>query len=208
MAKREIFSVKALREKKYHLMELAPEYARLMGQPERKFTGIHYGESGSGKSVYTLRFADYFAKNFGKVLYNSHEESVNKTIQDRINNFDIDAQRLFVANAINFDRMCDYIQKNYYRLVIIDSVKYMRFNIDQLQELRTRFAKCQLSVIMIDFGKSKGNPASGIDLIHASDTKMYFKDGTVYSSSRYLDKPVQVRLFTPQTANKQPTLFD
>lgn len=208
MAKREIFSVKALREKKYHLMELAPEYARLMGQPERKFTGIHYGESGSGKSVYTLRFADYFAKNFGKVLYNSHEESVNKTIQDRINNFNIDAQRLFVANAINFDRMCDYIQKNYYRLIIIDSVKYMNFTIDQLKELRTIFSKRQLSVIMIDFGESKGKPASGKDLIHASDVKMYFKDGTVHSTSRYLDKPIQTRLFTPQIANKQPTLFD
>lgn len=64
MAKREIFSVKALLEKKCHLMELAPEYVRLMSQPERKFTGILYGESGSGKSVYTLRFADYFAKKW------------------------------------------------------------------------------------------------------------------------------------------------
>lgn len=208
MAKREIFSVKALKEKKYQLMELAPEYATLMGQPERKFTAIHYGESGSGKSVYTLRFADYFAKNFGKVLYNSHEESVNKTIQDRINNFNIDAQRLFVANAISFNRMCDYIQKNYYKLIIIDSVKYMSFTIDQLKELRTHFSKRQISVVMIDFGSAKGSPASGKDLIHASDVKMYFKDGTVHSTSRYLDKPIQTRLFTPQIANKQPTLFD
>lgn len=61
---------------------------------------------------------------------------------------------------------------------------------------------------MIDFGESKGKPASGKDLIHASDVKMYFKDGTVHSTSRYLDKPVQTRLFTPQIANKQPTLFD
>jgi len=208
MAKREIFSVKALKEKKYHMMELAPEYARLMGQPERKFTAIHYGESGSGKSVYTLQFADYFAKNFGKVLYNSHEESVNKTIQDRINNFEIDAQRLFVANAISFDKMCDYIKKNYYKLIIIDSVKYMNFCIDQLKELRTTFSKRQISVAMIDFGDAKGKPASGKDLIHASDVKMYFKNGRVYSISRYLDKPVEAQLFTPQSANKQPTLFD
>lgn len=207
MAKREIFSVKALKEKKYHTMQLAPEYAKLMGEPERKFTAIHYGESGSGKSVHTLKFADYFAKNFGKVLYNSHEESINKTIQDRINNFNINAERLFVANAVNFSKMCDYIHKNYYKLVIIDSVKYMNFTIDQLKELRTSFAKRQISVIMIDFGSSKGNPASGKDLIHASDVKMYFKDGRVNSISRYLDKPVDVQLFNPHEDKRQYNLF-
>ena len=208
MATREIFSVKTLKEKKYHMMELAPEYAKLMGQPERKFTAIHYGESGSGKSVHTLRFADYFAKNFGKVLYNSHEESINKTIQDRINNFNIDAKNLFVANAINFNRMCDYIRKNYYKLVIIDSVKYMNFTIDELKELRTSFAKRQISVIMIDFGDTKGKPASGKDLIHASDIKMYFNNGRVYSISRYLDKPVEQQIFIPQEVKKQPSLFN
>lgn len=139
------------------------------------------------------------------MLYYSNEESVNKTILDRINNFNIDAQRLFVANAINFDQMCDYIQKNYYRLVIIDSMKYMNPTIDQLKELHTIFSKRQLSVIMIDFGESKGKPARSKDLIHASDVKMYFKDGTVHSTSRYLDKPVQTRLFTLQMTNKQPT---
>ncbi|NDW10472.1 hypothetical protein [Dysgonomonas sp. 520] len=203
MAKREIFSIKAIREKKFQTLELSEEYASLMGKPEKKFISINYGESGSGKSVFTLKFANYFAKNFGKVLYNSHEEKVNQTIQDRVNNFNIDASKLYIANGLPFDRMCHYIEKNYYRLVIIDSVKYMNFTIDQLKELRERFAKRQLSVMMVDFGSSKGSPASGKDLIHASDVKMYFKDGRVHTISRYLDKPTERQLFVPQTANKQ-----
>nr|WP_297164340.1 hypothetical protein [uncultured Dysgonomonas sp.] len=205
---REIFSIKSIKEKKFQTMELCPEYAYLMGHPEKRFTGIHYGESGSGKSVLTLKFADYFAKNFGKVLYNSHEEKINQTIQDRINNFDIDAGKLWVANALPFDRMCDYIEKNYYRLVIIDSVKYMNFTFDQYRELRERFAKRLLSVIMVDFGKSEGSPASGVDLLHASDVKLYFKKGHVKSLSRYLDQPSEKQLFIPKQAKKQPTLFD
>jgi predicted ATP-dependent serine protease len=205
---REIFNIKTIREKKFHRLELISEYAELMGIPEKKFISIFYGESGSGKSVYVLRFANYFAKNFGKVLYNSHEEKVNQTIQDRINNFNIDAQRLWVANGISFERMCEYIEKNYYRLIIIDSVKYMNFTIDQLKELRERFAKRQLSVIMVDFGDSKGKPASGKDLIHASDVKMYFKNGRVHSTSRYLDQPTEKHLFIPKNSKKQPSLFD
>jgi predicted ATP-dependent serine protease len=205
---REIFNIKSIREKKFHRLELIPEYAELMGIPERKFTGIFYGESGSGKSVKALQFADYFAKNFGKVLYNSHEEKVNQTIQDRIFNFNINAQRLWIANGISFERMCGYIEKNYYRLIIIDSVKYMNFTIDQLKELRERFAKRLLSVIMVDFGESKGKPASGRDLIHASDVKMYFKNGRVHSVSRYLDQPSEKQLFLPKNSIRQASLFN
>jgi len=84
----------------------------------------------------------------------------------------------------------------------------MNFTIAQLKELRERFAKRQLTIVMVDFGSSKGSPASGKDLIHASDVKMYFKDGRVHSISRYLDKPIEKQLFTPQSAKKQPTLFD
>lgn len=208
MAKKRIFSIKAIKEKKYQYLELDPKYALLMGEPAKKFVGLFYGESGSGKSVFTLQFADYFARNFGKVLYNSHEEGANKTIQDRVNNFNIDAKRLWIADCFSFEEMCNYIERNYYRLVIIDSVKYMSFTVEQLKTLRTMFNKRQLSIIMIDFGKSKGTPASGIDLLHAADVKLYFKNGRVHALSRYLDKPVDHQLFKPQSANKQPSLFD
>lgn len=205
---REIFSIKALKDKKYDCLALSEEYAYLMGEPEKRFIAIHYGESGSGKSVYTLRFADYFARNHGKVLYNSHEESVNKTIQSRINNFHIDAGNLFVAKALSFERMCHYIEKNYYKLVIIDSVKYMGFSFDQLKELRRRFAKRKLSIILVDFGTAKYSPASGKDLLHAADVKMFFKNGRVVSESRYLDRPVEKQLFIPNNSMRQPSLFD
>jgi hypothetical protein len=208
MAKREIFSIKALKEKKYHELDLAPEYSRLMGRPERKFTSLFYGESGSGKSVYALQFADYFAKNFGKVIYNSHEEGANKTIQDRLFNYSIDASKLFVSNALSFDKMCRYIEKNYYKLVVIDSVKYMHFTFNQLIELRERFAKRQLSIVMIDFGAFKGKPDSGRDLLHASDVKLYFKNGRAYAISRYLDKPAEQQLFIQQSPGSMPSLFN
>ncbi len=207
MAKKQIYSIKALKEKKFHTLALNPFYTKLMGSPERKFIAICYGESGSGKSVFLLQFADYFANNFGKVLYNSHEEGANQTIQDRINNFNIESSKLFVADSLAFDDMCEKIERNYYRLVIIDSVKYMGFTFSQLKELRIRFAKRHLSVIMVDFGKAKGNPQSGVDLLHASDVKMFFKNGTIYSISRYLSAPSEYRLFVPQKTSNQLALF-
>lgn len=208
MAKKQIYSIKALREKNFKTLELNGVYGPLFGNPERKFTAECYGESGSGKSVFLLQFANYFAKNFGKVLYNSHEEGASQTIQERINNFDIDATKLFVADALPFEIMCEKIERNYYRLLIIDSVKYMGFTFAQLKELRARFAKRWLSVIMVDFGKSQGNPQSGVDLLHAADVKMFFRDGRIYSVSRYLPAPKEKQLFIPQKRGfRQTTLF-
>ena len=208
MAKKQIYSIKALKEKTFKTLELNEEYKLLFGNPERKFIAEAYGESGSGKSVFLLKFANYFAKNFGKVLYNSHEEGANQTIQNRINNFDIDANKLFVADALPYETMCEKIERNYYRLLIVDSVKYMGFTFAQLKELRERFAKRQLSVIMVDFGTVQGKPLNGVDLLHASDIKLFFKNDRVYSTSRYLATPVEKQLFIPQKSGiKQPSLF-
>jgi len=197
-----------MKEKKFHTLDFDEFYAKLMGKPERKFTMMCYGESGSGKSVFLVKFANYFAKQFGKSLYNSHEEGANQTIQNRINNYDIDAVKLFIGDAMTFEDMCTVIEKNYYRLIVIDSVKYMSFTFNQLKELRKRFANRQLCIVMVDFGSVKGSPDSGKDLIHASDVKMYFKNGRVYSISRYLDTPVELQLFHPnKSQTAQQSLF-
>ena len=205
--KRQIYNINTLKDKKFKTLAFNEQYVQLFGSPQRNFVAMCYGESGSGKSVFLLQFADYFARNFGKVLYNSHEEGVNQTVVDRINNFDIGAKKLFIGNALTFDEMCEKIERNYYRLIIIDSVKYMNFTFAQLKELRTRFAKRQIVLIMVDFGKTKGSPQSGVDLLHASDVKMFFKDGVVSSVSRYLPKPTKKTLFVPERENKYPTLF-
>lgn len=144
MATRKIFNVKAIQAKKYHTIELG-RFNDLFGRPEGKFNAMFYGESGSGKSVLTLQFADYYSQNIGKALYNSHEEGVRQTLRDRINEFNISSDRLYFGNALNYEEMCHKVERNYYRLLIIDSVQYMGFTYDQLKEFRERFAKRHLS---------------------------------------------------------------
>lgn len=204
---RKIFSIKSIREKRYRYASLDPYYAALMGEPEMRFVAMFYGKSGSGKSVFCLKFADYYARNFGKVLYNSHEERTGKTIQDRIKEYDIYANRLWVADRMSFDEMCKSIEKNYYRMVVIDSVQYMGFTMDQLKELLERFSKRHLAVVMVSFGTKLGSPVGGTDLLHASDIKGFFFNGQVHFISRYLNRPVNKQLFSGFNSSKQLTLF-
>lgn len=205
---RDIFNVKTIRDKKYDTLDLG-NYNELFGRCESRFITMLYGHSGSGKSVFALRLADYMAKYVGKTLYNSHEEKINQTIQDRINEWDIDASKLYFGNALDFDRMVDVIRKNYYRAVFIDSVKYMDFTADQLKELRVVFAKRKLSIVMVNFGDKPGVPSGthGKDLLHAADVKCFFKGGNLNVTSRYLSAPVDKVLFGKKSKDTQLTLF-
>lgn len=205
---RDIYNIKTIREKKYDTLNLG-EYNKLFGLCESRFVVTLYGHSGSGKSVFALRFADFMAKNIGKTLYNSHEEKINQTIRDRINEWNINAPRLFFGNALKFGRMVDVIRKNHYRTVVIDSVKYMDFTDDNLKELREIFARRKLAIVMVNFGDKLGIPAGtwGKDLLHASDVKCFFKGGRLNVTSRYLQTPVDQVLFGKKSCGSQLSLF-
>jgi len=207
MATRKIYNIKSIQARNYNILDLGL-YASYMGKPESKFVAMNYGGSGSGKSVHALKFSDFYARHYGKVLYNSHEEAIHKTIQDRINDFEISAPKLYVGDRLSYEEMCYKIERNYYRLAVIDSVQYMNFTMPQLHEMRERFKKRNLSILMVSFGDSKGNPTNAKPLLHASDIKLFFKDGKVHSHGRYLSKPVDKVLFVPNQTVQQGKLFD
>lgn len=212
-SEKEILSIKSLREKKYNTLQFNEFYTQLFGNPEAKFVMMCKGDDGTGKSVFTLQLADYFARTFGKVLYNSHEEKTKKTIQDRVNNFNISAPKLYIGNALPYDRMMDKIKKNHYHMVIIDSVQYMQFTYEQLKEMIRTFPRRSLGIVMVSFDFTDTNIKN---LRHASDIKCHFKANaagklTVNVKSRYNAHPVECVLFNPKKSsitieNQQPQM--
>ena len=129
-----IISLKTLKEKKYYTLNLPEKYTSLLGMPAAKFTMMCYGPSGSGKSVYALQFCEELGRH-GKVLYNSHEERDNKSIQDTVNDFNINSNKIAVGLSLPFDVMVEKIRRNHYSFVVIDSIQYMQLTYDQLKEL-------------------------------------------------------------------------
>lgn len=202
---REIINIKQLLARRYDLMDLG-EFSLLFGKVESRLTMMLYGPSGSGKSVFALRLADYLAKNHGKVLYNSHEERDNQTIQERCIQWNVGAPKLYIGRALPFERMIDKIDRNRYRFLFIDSIQYMDFTYEQLRELRARYARRKLAVVMISFVTGLGNPDRSKDQLHASDVKCFFKGGHLHVISRYLPTPVDHRLFIMSRSTQQ-TLF-
>ena len=179
-------SGKALMKKRYKPVKTGP-YTQLIGGIDGNCTITAYGPSGMGKSVFILKLANHLAGAFGKVLYNSHEEALNKSLQDRVRNFVPNLHhKVYFADSWPFETMLQKIKVNKYRVLVIDSVQYMRFTAEQLKTLRETYKKRQIIVIMVSFGTALGKTRGADDLLHDSDVKLYFSKGKVYSQSRYM----------------------
>lgn len=204
-----IFSIKAIKAKRYDTIDLGEYYNNLLGNIESRTAIFAYGTSGSGKSVFILKLSDHFSIKHGKAIYNSHEEATKKSIQDRINNFEISSVKLFIGEQISFDDMMRKIKSNYYRLAVIDSVQYMQFTYAQLIELNETFKKRKIVLIIVSSGQAYKKPDCSKDIMHACDVKMFFDKGEAIVDSRYKNQTVKTRIFTPDKAGiVQKTLFD
>ncbi len=204
-----IINIKTLKAKKYDELDLGEHYNNLFGQVESKTMFFFYGTSGSGKSVFTMRFANFLCDQLRlKGLYCSHEEALKKSMRDRANNFKIESTRLYIGANVDFETLCEKIRKNYYRVVIVDSVQYMQFTYDQLKQLNAEFTKRKLIVILVSFGTAYKKPACSNEIMHACDVKVFFDAGVATIDSRYLDSVKKVKLFSPQsTVLQQQSLF-
>lgn len=205
-----IVNIKTLKEKSYDELDLGEYYNNLFGMVESKTMFFFYGTSGSGKSVFTMKFANLLCEQVKlKGLYCSHEEALKKSMRDRANNFKIESKRLYIGQNIDFETLIDKIRRNYYRLAIIDSVQYMRFTYEQLQKLQFEFTKRKLIVILVSFGSAYKNPSCSKEIMHACDVKVFFDAGVATVDSRYLPTIKKTRLFTPQQSSiiQQQSLF-
>jgi len=202
-------SIGQLKAKKYETIDLGERYNTLFGIMQTKFVIMMYGRSGCGKSVLTLQLCDELSKH-GKVLYNSHEERDNKTLQDRVNDFEISSKKITIAVSVPFDAMYEKIKRGHYSYVVIDSVQFMSFTYEQLKQLIQAFKKKKkFGIIMVSRGDAKYNPKGAVEHLHACDVKCYLKNGHIDIESRYLKAPVSKRLFAPekQNTNGQTSLF-
>lgn len=201
-----IISIKTLKEKKYETVDMG-KYNELFGDVEAKFIMMCYGPSGSGKSVFVLQFLEELTKH-SKALYNSHEERLRKTIQQRTINFNINSSKIAIGESLPFDVMLEKIKANHYTYLVLDSIQYMDFTYEQLKEL-VEFTKRKkkFGIIMVSFGNTMDNPTRAIDHLHAADLKCFFKNGSVTITSRYTDQPIRKQLFSPKHSTQQPTLF-
>jgi len=195
-----VMNIHTLAERKFHSFAFTGDWKTLFGEPERNFRAMLYGASTCGKSTFALQFADYLALHFGKVFYNSFEEGLNQTLRDRAAFVKPRSKKLFVGDRVRFENMVKRIKSCHYRFIIIDSVQFANFTYDQYQQLTDLFPK--KSFIFISQASAFNKTDGANRILFATDCKLYFKNGTVISSSRFNAEDGFAQLYIPKSREK------
>jgi predicted ATP-dependent serine protease len=112
------------------------EYYSLFGSPAENFKLMIYGKSGHGKSTFSVEFAEFLALNFGRVLYNSSEEGLSKSLQKKVQGIETDLFDLaFCKSAKELLHELSQPHIKTPRFLFIDSINHMKITIEELQDI-------------------------------------------------------------------------
>lgn len=131
---KETMSLHELQLKQFKTLDFTGEWKKLIGTPEQNFALMIYGQAGNGKSTFAVNLSEYLANNFGYVLYNSAEEGVSLSLQDKLKKLNTDQLR--VSSFKDFDSIKRHLKASLSKFVVLDSVNHMSLTADQVEELK------------------------------------------------------------------------
>jgi hypothetical protein len=126
-----VLTAEEMATRKLDLLNFFSFWHSLFGNPARNFTMMFHGEPHNGKTIFLLKLAQYFAENFGDVLYVSSEEFASPTMTKKVNEFlNPLPSRLHFAENLQDPDLSDY------QFIILDSVNDLGLKINEYKELR------------------------------------------------------------------------
>lgn len=150
------------------------------------------GDPGIGKSTLILQATDNMAKNYGKVLYVSGEESLSQ-IKLRAERLNISSENLFLLSETLVERIIECAEEQKPTLVVIDSIQTVYTeeaisapgSVSQIRESAGKlmaFAKSYgVPVFLIGHVTKEGAIAGPRILEHLVDTVLYFEGDRGYA---------------------------
>jgi len=131
---KETMSLSELQQKQFKTLDFDGEWEKLIGTPEQNFALMIYGQAGHGKSTFAVNLSEYLANKFGYVLYNSAEEGVSLSLQDKLKK--VNSNELRVSSFKDFDSIKKHLKQSLSRFIVLDSVNHMDLTADQVEELK------------------------------------------------------------------------
>lgn len=194
-----LVSSRDLRKRKYNCFPFDGKWKDFFGLPSYAFHLAVHGKPGEGKSTFCVQFADYLAKNFGKVVYVSGEEGLSKTVQDKIINNGIDNPYLFFADIKSFNEIKTEIP-NEYHFIFIDSLDTLRIDSVKLKELKEHYP--QSAFITISQSTKDGKMRGSQEITHDTDIAAKVENGiAITTKNRFQARGTEFKVFD----NFQPT---
>lgn len=180
-------SYKNIEEYKPVELEFTGKWEASFGRPEVKGSWLVWGNSGHGKTRFTLQLCKYLCQ-FGKVVYNSLEEGLSKSMQNAIIQVGMkETGRRFIF--LDMESLADLERRLEKRkspdVVIIDSLQYFRMTQKDYDRFKKKFPNKLFVFISHAKGKEpKGSIAESIR--YDAFVKVWIEGYTAFPVSRYV----------------------
>jgi len=184
---RRALTTKGLLNKKFKYVLFRDEWAGLIGRRvELRGTWIIFGESGNGKTRFSLALAKYLM-GYEKVLYNSMEEGASLTMQKAVKDleFPLDSRSFLITDNEDLEEMKKRLKKKRPpRIIILDSLQYSMMSKEEYKELKEKHRnKLFIFISHAEGNKPLGSVAEFIQ--YDSHVKIRVEGYKAFAKSRY-----------------------
>lgn len=167
----------------FKTMAFEGRWKDFIGTPECSGAWIIWGKSGSGKTRLALELAKYLG-NFERVFYNSLEEGMRLSFQRAVKKVGMPGKRFICENEKLPELKIRLLKKRSPKIIIIDSLQYLRINKRQFEALIDDFP----NKLFIFISHAQGDePKGGIadEVRYNADVKIHVKGYRAFPVSRY-----------------------
>lgn len=183
-------SIKNIEDYKPVEMEFTGKWEASLGSPELIGSWLVWGNSGNGKTRFTLQLCKYLCK-FGKVAYNSLEEGLSMSMKKAIIDVGMkEVNRKFVLlDREPLEELEARLEKRKSPdIIVIDSLQYFRVNQGDYDRFKKKFPGKLFIFISHAKGKEpKGSLAESIR--YDAFVKIWIEGYKAFPVSRYKSNP-------------------
>lgn len=169
-----IIKATELGQREYKGLHFKGLWREFFGLPSLNVHILIHGNSGEGKSTFCLWFARYLAENFGRVLYVSAEEGLNKTFHDKLKSCEAEVDNLYILDAATGEEFMQEVGENEFHFIILDSLHDMDIDARKLKLIFERYE--HTAFICIDQNNKKGDLLGANEKKHLTDVVVNIKN--------------------------------
>lgn len=168
---------------KYDCYAFDGPWGELMGNPGKRFHLMVFGRPKQGKSIFSVKFANYLSQKFGPVLYVASEEGFSATLQKKIADFGMANRNMDFANFREYEQIKSALENKKYKFVFIDSVNFIKVTPDQIEELKA--ANPGTAFVTIQQATKGGQFRGSQEYAHNCDMICEVINGVAHHTGRY-----------------------
>lgn len=177
-----------------------------IGRPARSGVWIVWGASGNGKSSFVMQLAKYLC-SFGRVIYDSLEESTGLSLQMSLRRHKMDEvrRRLVILDREGMDQLEERLaRRGSPQVVIIDSFQYSGLSYPAYKAFKERHPrKLFIFISHAEGAHPAGRTAKKVE--YDADVKIMVSCFKAWCKSRFMEQPGEPYVIWEEGAAKALT---